>query len=301
MLHYKAQQLIRDPSVDQIIRIALEEDFGNHGDVTARITPEDCRANAVIVAREEGTVSGVLIAKEVFRRVDGSLKFSPNVDDGDRLKKGDVIATVSGWARSILAGERLALNFLQRLSGIASLTRQFVDHCEGSSAEILDTRKTTPGWRVLSKYAVACGGGTNHRMGLYDQVLIKDNHLALMGGEVGVQEAVKLAREKAPAGTLVEIEVTTLEGALAAVEAEADIVLLDNMGPENLIKTVQAVEEKCQKESLKKPALEASGGINLKTVAEFAKTGVDRISVGALTHSAKAMDIALDMDVIPQE
>jgi nicotinate-nucleotide pyrophosphorylase (carboxylating) len=301
MHSYKTQQIIRDPFVDQIIRIALEEDFGNHGDVTARITPEDCRARAEIVAREDGIISGVSLAKEVFRRVDGSLRFTPNVDDGDVLKKGTVIASVNGWARSILAGERIALNFLQRLSGIASLTRSFVDLCEGTRAEILDTRKTTPGWRSLAKYAVACGGGTNHRMGLYDQVLIKDNHLALIGGEVGVKEAVKLARERAPKGTPIEIEVTTLEGALAATDAGADIILLDNMGVEDLVKTVLAVEARVKEAELKKPALEASGGINLNTVAAVAKTGVDRISVGALTHSSPALDIALDMDVIPQD
>jgi nicotinate-nucleotide pyrophosphorylase (carboxylating) len=301
MHSYKTQQLIRDPFVDQIIRISLEEDFGNHGDITARITPEDCRAQAQIVAREAGVISGVLLAKEVFRRVDGSLRFSPNVDDGDVLKKGEIIASLNGWARSILAGERVALNFLQRLSGIATITRQYVDLCQGTKAKVLDTRKTTPGWRSLAKYAVACGGGSNHRMGLYDQVLIKDNHLALMGGEVGIEEAVAMSRERAPKGTLIEIEVTTLEGALAATRAKADIVLLDNMGVEDLIKAVQAVATLASSEKLEKPALEASGGINLSTIAAVAKTGVERISVGALTHSAPALDIALDMDVIAQD
>ena len=188
------------------------------------------------------------------------------------------------------------LNFIQRLSGIATATRLFVDRIEGTSARIYDTRKTTPGWRLLSKYAVRCGGGVNHRMGLYDQVLVKDNHLALFGGEPGgIPRVVEAARLSAPPGTPVEVEVTTIEGALVATRAGADIILLDNMKVADMARAVREVAALAG--SGKRPSLEASGGITLDTVRAVAGTGVDRISVGWITHSAPALDLALDLDL----
>lgn len=294
------KDIVSNKVVNSIIDLSLEEDFGPAGDVTAPIAPDNRQSTAVIVAREDGIVCGLPIAKEVFRRVDASLRFRQSCDDGDSVKAGDALATLKGSAHSILAGERTALNFMQRLSGISTLTRQYVDAVSGTEAKVLDTRKTLPGWRLLSKYAVHCGGGTNHRMGLYDQILIKDNHLALLGGEVGVKEAVEAAFDVAKEGILIEIEVTTMEGALAAAMAGAHIVLLDNMSVEDMRQTVIAVEQACKVAGKDKPQLEASGGITLETIAEVAKTGVERISSGALTHSAKAMDIALDMDLKPK-
>jgi nicotinate-nucleotide pyrophosphorylase (carboxylating) len=224
----------------------------------------------------------------VCAAVDPALAFAPNVEDGARLDRGTALATVAGPLRSILAAERTALNFLQRLSGVASLTRKYADAVAGTRAAVLDTRKTTPGWRLLEKYAVRTGGGTNHRVGLYDGVLIKDNHLAGLGGDV--RRAVGLARA-APgnAGLAVEVEVDTLELLEHALAARADIVLLDNMTPEQM-RTAVARRDAVSPGT----KLEASGGINLSTIAAVAATGVDRISVGALTHSAPALDIALD-------
>ena len=205
-----------------------------------------------------------------------------------------MVAEIKGRARGVLAAERLLLNLLQRLGGVATATRRFADAIQGTTARVLDTRKTTPGWRLLEKYAVRTGGGVNHRFGLYDQVLLKDNHLALLGGETRLGEVVARAREAAPPGTPVEIEVTTQEGALEASRAGAEIVLLDNMDPPTLAVTVEKVRHDAHARGAEPPLLEASGGIDLETIAGFAQTGVDRISTGWITHSSPALDVALD-------
>jgi nicotinate-nucleotide pyrophosphorylase (carboxylating) len=271
-----------------LIDLALAEDLGDDGDVTSRATiSERLRGKAAFVARAPGVLAGIEAAEQVFqRRVDPKVEFQVQRADGYRLAKGETFATVEGPMRSILMGERTALNFLQRLSGVATLTRQFVDAISGLSAKILDTRKTTPGWRRLEKYAVRVGGGTNHRVGLYDMVLIKDNHLAAVGSDITA--AIRHAREQFPKLGL-EVEVESLAQLEVALAARPDIVLLDNM-------SVEQMREAVARRNAIAPAvrLEASGGVNLQTVRAIAETGVDRISVGALTHSAKAMDIALD-------
>jgi len=267
----------------KLIAEALREDIGS-GDITTNaIISKDQKAKAIIVAKEAGVIAGLPIAGEVFRQIDRRIKFLPKVQDGAKVKKGKVVATVSGPARGILTGERVALNFLQRLSGVASLTRRFalrISHY-GSRVKILDTRKTTPGLRALEKYAVKCGGGTNHRMGLYDAVLIKDNHIAMAGGMGKAIRSVKSLKD-------IEVEAKTIAQVKRAIKAGADKILLDNMSLKNLRKAVKL----CRKA---KVWCEASGGVNLKTVRQIAKTGVNAISIGALTHSAKALDISLDL------
>ncbi|MFO0799392.1 MAG: carboxylating nicotinate-nucleotide diphosphorylase [Gemmataceae bacterium] len=270
-----------------LVALALAEDLGDIGDRTsAALIPAEQPGRAAFVARTAGVAAGLPAAALVCAAVDPALTFTPALADGTRLARGDVLATVAGPLRSVLAAERTALNFLQRLSGVASLTRRYVDAVAGTRAAVLDTRKTTPGWRLLEKYAVRAGGGTNHRVGLYDGVLIKDNHLAGLGGDV--LRAVELARA-ANAGLPIEVEVDTLGQLEHALAVKADIVLLDNMPPDVMRAAVarrDAVSPGTR--------LEASGGITLDTVAAAAATGVDRISVGALTHSAPALDIALD-------
>ncbi|MBA4188780.1 MAG: nicotinate-nucleotide diphosphorylase (carboxylating) [Planctomycetaceae bacterium] len=273
----------------RLIDLALAEDFGTTGDRTSLATiPATTVSRAAFVARSPGVVAGLPAAEMVCAAVDPKLTFKINTPDGSRLDRGTLLATVSGPLQSILAAERTALNFLQRLSGVASLTRKFVDAATGFRAKMLDTRKTTPGWRLLEKYAVRCGGGANHRIGLYDGILIKDNHLAGLGGDV--RRAVEAARAYPGNSTLpVEVEVDTLEQLEVALAVRADIVLLDNMSLEQLRTAVS-------RRDVVAPGvlLEASGGVNLDTVLGIAETGVDRISVGALTHSAPALDIGLD-------
>jgi nicotinate-nucleotide pyrophosphorylase (carboxylating) len=274
---------------DTLIRMALAEDFGDAGDRTSLATiPEATYSRAVFVARSVGVVAGLPVAARVCAAVSAELSFTPAVPDGTGTQRGTVLATVSGPLRTILAAERTALNVLQRLSGVASLTRKFVDAASGFKAKMLDTRKTTPGWRLLEKYAVRAGGGTNHRVGLYDGILIKDNHLAGIGGDV--RRAVEAARNyPGNAGLPVEVEVDTLEQLEVALGVKADIVLLDNM-------TLEQLRAAVTRRDAVAPGvlLEASGGVNLSTVRDIAATGVDRISVGALTHSAPALDIGLD-------
>lgn len=273
----------------RLVELALAEDLGTAGDRTSlALIPADKRSTAAFVARGTGVVAGLPAAALVCAAVDPSLTFTPSISDGTTLSRGVVLATVTGPLRAVLAAERTALNFLQRLSGVATLTRKYVEAVAGTKAAVLDTRKTTPGWRLLEKYAVRMGGGTNHRLGLYDGVLIKDNHLAGLGGDV--RRAVELARA-APGNTglAVEVEVDTLDQLEPALAARADIVLLDNMTPDQMRAAVarrDAVSPGTR--------LEASGGITLATIAGVAATGVDRISVGALTHSATALDIGLD-------
>ena len=276
-------------AADQLIRLALAEDLGATGDRTSLATiPESTAARAAFVTRAAGVVAGLPVVERVCRAVSAALTFTPSVSDGAATRGGLVLATVSGPLRAILAAERTALNFLQRLSGVASLTRKFVDAADGFRAKVLDTRKTTPGWRLLEKYAVRAGGGANHRIGLHDGILIKDNHLAGLGGDV--RRAVEAARTfPGNAGLPVEVEVDTLDQLEAALAVRADIVLLDNMSLEQLRAAV------ARRDAVAPGVLlEASGGVNLTTVRDIAATGVDRISAGALTHSAPALDIGLD-------
>jgi nicotinate-nucleotide pyrophosphorylase (carboxylating) len=277
-----------------LIDLALAEDLGQVGDLTASATiPSRARGAARVVARAEGVIAGLPVVAMLAERFELGPGWRALVRDGDRVAPGDEVARVAGPLRAILAMERTALNFLQRLGGIATLSARFVAEVAGTKAVILDTRKTTPGWRALEKYAVRCGGGTNHRFGLYDAVLIKDNHLAwLESGGDPIGRAVKLAREGAPKGTkFIEVEVDTLEQFDRALEVGPDIILVDNLGPEKLAEAVRRRDERA-------PGilLEASGGVTLATVRALAETGVDRISVGALTHSAPALDIGLDFD-----
>jgi nicotinate-nucleotide pyrophosphorylase (carboxylating) len=273
----------------RLIELALAEDLDSAGDVTSLATiPADLSGRAVVIARAAGVIAGLPVAALVCAAVDPALTFTAVVEDGTPVEPRAELATMAGPMRSILTVERTALNFLQRLSGVASLTRRYVDTVAGKS-RVLDTRKTTPGWRLLEKYAVRFGGGHNHRVGLYDGVLIKDNHLAALGGgPAAVPRAVEAARRDAP-GLPVEVEVETWEQFEAALSCRPDIVLLDNMPPDLMSRCVRRRDELAPG-----VLLEASGGVNLRSIAAFAATGVDRISVGALTHSTAALDIALD-------
>ncbi len=281
-------------AVVRLIELALEEDLQDVGDVTGRVVPEGSGCRGAVVFREAGVLAGLPLAARVLRRLAPGATLTPLHRDGDAVEQGAEVARLEGPARGILAAERTLLNFMQRLSGTATVTRQFVDAVAGTGAKVLDTRKTCPGWRLLEKYAVRAGGGVNHRFGLYDQVLIKDNHLAVWGGEPAIPQVVARAREVAPAGTPVEVEVTPLAGALAAAQAGADIVLLDNFRPADLAAAARAVRAEASARGATPPQLEASGGISLETARAYAETGVDRISTGWMTHSARALDIALD-------
>jgi nicotinate-nucleotide pyrophosphorylase (carboxylating) len=253
--------------------------------VTSALTlPAGARLEAVIEARQDLVVCGLWLAQEVFSRVDPSIVASAECRDGVVVKAGDALLRLAGPARGVLAAERTALNFLGRLCGVATLTRRFVEAVAGTGAAIVDTRKTLPGWRVLDKYAVAVGGGTNHRAGLYDAVLIKDNHIAAAGG---VSAAVEPARRGAPAHLWIQVEVESAEQAEAALAAGADALLLDNRSPQELNDLVASLGERA--------VLEASGGVTLENVRQVAESGVQRISVGALTHSAPGADVALEV------
>jgi len=270
--------------VRMMVREALEEDYAFRDVTTAATVLSNRRARATIVARQEGVLAGVPFALEAFRILDPSVTIRVDVDDGTRVHPGLALFYISGHARGMLSAERVALNFMQRLSGIASLTRRFVDAVAGTGVSILDTRKTTPGWRRLEKYAVRAGGGMNHRMDLFSAVLIKDNHLVAVDGDIAL--AVRRTRDLAPPGTRVEVECDRPEQVDAAVAAGADIILLDNMAIPML--------QECVRRVAGRATLEASGGISLATVRGIAETGVDWISVGALTHSAPALDLGLD-------
>lgn len=270
--------------LDRVVREALDEDDAFNDLTTNATVRSDRKARASLVAREAGVVAGVPLAIEAFRQLDSRVSIRVDVEDGTVVAPGQTVLFLSGHARSLLSAERVALNFMQRLSGIASLTRQFVDKVHGTNCQILDTRKTTPGWRRLEKYAVRAGGGVNHRFDLASAILIKDNHLAALDGDVNA--AVQRARELAPMGVQVEVECDRVAQVHDALAAGADIILLDNMSLDELREAVQVVNGRAQ--------LEASGGVTLDTVASVAATGVDRISVGALTHSPRAMDLALE-------
>ena len=266
--------------ISRIVKLALEEDIGS-GDITTNATvPEGHVSTAVVRAKEECVVCGLNVAEEVFRQLDGDVKFTKLRKDGETAGKGEAIAEISGRTRAILTGERTALNFLQRMSGIATKTKNMLHLIEGTNAKLLDTRKTTPGLRVLEKYAVVCGGGTNHRMGLYDQVLIKDNHISV----AGIRRAVELTRKT---GKRVEIEVKTSDQISEALEAGADIIMLDNMPLDDIKKSIKMIGSKA--------IVEVSGGVSEKTIRDIAEAGADWISVGALTHSVRSVDISIDM------
>ena len=276
------------PSAIDVIRRALAEDIGP-GDITSEcFISADHRSNARIIAKEYGVLAGIEIAREVFRQVDDSIEVEARKQDGDAIAPGDIILTAAGPTRALLSAERTALNFLQRLSGIATLTRRFVDNVAGTKAVILDTRKTTPGLREFERLAVRAGGGVNHRFGLFDRVLAKDNHLAITGDSAGLQRAIDEAKKRAP-DILVEIEADTLEQVrLLCGLRGIDIILLDNMSNDQLRDAVQI-------RGNQQIVLEASGGVNLDTVAAIAATGIDQISVGALTHSARAIDLSMEI------
>ena len=272
--------------VDKAVAESLAEDLGLGGDITTQATVAiGTRAGAVIAAREAGTIAGVQLAEAAFKTLDPFTQFEVFVGDGSRIEAGGVIARVSGEARTLLTAERTALNFLGHLSGIATLTARYVAEVAGTKARIIDTRKTTPGMRALQKFAVRCGGGINHRFGLFDAVLIKDNHIVASGG---IAAALERARARVGHMVKVEIEVTNLDELDDALQLDPDALLLDNMP----LATLQAAV----KEVAGRIVTEASGGVNLGTVRAIAETGVDLISVGALTHSAPVLDIGLDFD-----
>ena len=280
------EPLSRD-EIERAVQAALAEDVGPGDATTLSTVPASARAHAVMVAREPIVVAGLDFAKTAFRQLSAESRCEQVTADGERISKDAVLLRVEGSARAILTAERVALNFVQRLSGVATLTAQFVDLVAGTRAQVLDTRKTTPGWRRFEKYAVACGGGRNHRFGLFDMVLIKDNHLAALAGEQpnAITAAVQRARKQFPQ-LKVEVEADTLDQVQQAVNAGADIILLDNMAPAELRAAVERVGGRAK--------TEASGGVSLASVRIIAETGVDFISVGALTHSARAVDIGLD-------
>jgi nicotinate-nucleotide pyrophosphorylase (carboxylating) len=271
--------------IRKLVVRALEEDIG-HGDVTTRsVVPAEATSKGVIVTRRAGVVAGLEVAAVVFAEVEPAIEFRARAQDGAAVVEGERVAEVAGPSRGVLSAERTALNFLQRMSGIATLTRAYVRAVEGTRARILDTRKTAPGLRCLDKWAVALGGGGNHRFGLYDGILIKDNHLRAAGG---VAAAVAAARRSALHALKIQVEVETLEQVRAALEAGAEALLLDNMSLTDMRRAVEAARGRA--------TCEASGGVTLDNVHATAETGVDFISVGALTHSAAALDIALDLE-----
>ncbi|MCG8348045.1 MAG: carboxylating nicotinate-nucleotide diphosphorylase [Chloroflexales bacterium] len=276
--------------IRSIVELALREDCGQGDLTTLAVIPATAQVEVQAVMREAGVAAGLPVFAAVFAAVDPSLVVTPRVAEGATVAAGTTIAQIAGNARSILTGERVALNFIQRMCGIATLTARYVAAVQGTAAHILDTRKTTPGLRVLEKYAVRMGGGRNHRFGLYDGVMLKDNHLAVLAAQ-GVDLSEAIRRAKAAVGPMVriEVEVETVEAAQQAAAAGADMILLDNMPPDMMRAAIQLINGQAQ--------CEASGGISLETVRAVAETGVDYISVGALTHSARALDIGLDMRI----
>ena len=279
-----------EPDIRALIDLALAEDIGT-GDITSLATvPADRTATAVMLAKDVGVLSGIDVAREVFRTVDPSLEFEALKQNGDEIADREDIAVVKGNARSILTGERVALNFVQRLSGVATITASYAAAVAGSNTSIVDTRKTTPGMRLLEKRAVMDGGGRNHRFGLADGVLIKDNHLAAIGGPNRIADAIAAARNRAPHTLKVEVEVTSLAELRQALDANADIVMLDNMDTPTMAEAISI-----RNEYGTSTLLEASGGITLERLPELAAIGIDLISAGALTHSAPSLDISLDI------
>lgn len=290
-------------AVKAIIQAALKEDIGARDLTVSALIPRDQQAKAEIVTHREGVIAGLPVAEAVFGLIDPKIRFQPLVKEGEKVYADKVIAFMEGPARGILSAERTALNFLGHLSGIATATALFTERIKGTQAKILDTRKTTPGLRQLEKYAVAVGGGVNHRMGLFDGVLIKENHLRMVShrtaGAFGhlsaVEESVRLARQQSLKNTVIEIEVTTLDEFRKALAASADIILLDNMCLNDIEEAVRIRNALFRSRKEKRILLEVSGGITISNVRAVALSGVDRISVGALTHSAPSLDMALEI------
>lgn len=277
-------------AVSNLLRLAWAEDLGTIGDITSQaMIPPDLPGKAVIIAKESGVIAGLPILPCVFSSISTGTSLEVLSEDGLLINQGSTLAIIHGPMRAILAGERIALNFLQRLSGIATYTKKFVDQLEGTTCQLLDTRKTTPGWRVLEKYAVRCGGGSNHRMGLFDAVMIKNNHLAVMRRQgLSLTDVVSKVRSEVTLPSLIEIEVETLEQLDAILRVSPDRVLLDNMTIDQLNDSVHL-----RNQIAPEVKLEASGGVTLANIRDIALTGVDFVSVGALTHSAPALDICL--------
>jgi nicotinate-nucleotide pyrophosphorylase (carboxylating) len=274
-------------SAFDLIDAALAEDVGPGDFSTLWTVPAERRAEARIVAKSPGVIAGAEVAAEVFRRVDPSLQVTVDAVDGTAVQPGDVAMTLRGSARSILTAERTALNFMQRLSGVATVTRRYVRAVQGTGARVIDTRKTTPGMRALEKAAVVAGGGTNHRFGLHDMVMIKDNHIAAAGGITAAVDAVRRRNDR---GLKVEVETTTLDQVREALAAGADRIMFDNMSWPLMHEAVELVRA-----ADPRPETEASGGITLETIHAYAETGVDFISIGALTHSAPSLDLSLQL------
>ena len=271
-------------AIRDLLEMALREDIGI-GDVTSdSVVPADVMAVGTILSKVDGIVAGLDVASEIFRMLNPDINFERFVSDGDQVRPGQNIAAAKGPARWMLTAERTVLNFLQRLSGIATMTSRYVQAASGHHATIIDTRKTTPGWRALEKYAVRVGGGRNHRFGLYDAVLIKDNHIAAVGG---ITNAVKRAREQIPHTMTIEVEVEDMDQVRKAMKSGADIIMLDNMDANMMAEAVRLIDGKA--------LVEASGGVTLEDIPAIAATGVDLISVGALTHSATSLDISMNM------
>lgn len=264
---------------------ALEEDIGPKDITTSALIPEDLEARGLIIAKEDLVLAGIRVASECFRTLDPEIIFKGRFRDGDSIKAGRIVAEIKGKARAILMGERVALNFLQRLSGIATLTAKYVERIKGTKVRIVDTRKTTPGLRVLEKYAVRMGGGFNHRFGLYDSVLVKDNHIALSGS---VRKALEKVKKETPHTTRIEVETKNIKEVKDALSVGVDIIMLDNMDLDTIRKAVKLIKGRA--------LIEASGNINLQNVREIAETGVNLISIGAITHSAVAVDISLKLE-----
>ncbi len=268
-------------NLDPIIASGMEEDVKD-GDITTNlIIPAESRKKAVLIAKAEGIIAGLPVAEAVFKKLDPSIEFNPNVNDGEKVTPGQQICSITGSFRALLTGERLALNFLQRMSGIATETALYVEAVKTFGTKILDTRKTVPGLRLLDKYAVKAGGGTNHRIGLYDMVMIKDNHISVAGS---ISKAVEAIKPNIPPEIKIEVETTNIDEVKEALNAGADIIMLDNMDNETMKKAVAMIGGKVK--------VEASGNMTLERVREVAATGVDYISIGALTHSVKALDIS---------
>jgi nicotinate-nucleotide pyrophosphorylase (carboxylating) len=280
---------LTEKQLDKVIDLALAED-APQGDISSEaLIPPDLSSKARLLVKESGVLAGIEVAENVFRRVDSRLQYEVLIKDGNAIKPGDIVAIVSGSVISILKAERTALNFLQRLSGIASLTARYVAETRSTKAEIYDTRKTTPGLRSLEKYAVRMGGGQNHRLNLSDAVLIKDNHIAaLRATGINMEDIITRARQNVPSSVTIEVEVTSTAEASQALKAGADIIMLDNMSIDDMRRVVELAAGRAR--------IEASGGITLDNVRQVAMTGVDIISVGALTHSYRSLDISLELE-----
>jgi len=287
-----------------LVKYALSEDVGTGDVTTLNAVPSNVGARAAIVAKQPGVVSGIDIAAMTFREVDASLKFKSTVKDGQEVPAGAAIATVSGSAASVMTAERTALNFLMRLSGVATLTREYVNAIAGTGATILDTRKTTPGLRILEKYAVLCGGGQNHRLALWDMYLVKDNHIRAARGLTNAIDRIQRTRRD----LLLEVEVESLDQLHEALRPEVDRILVDNQTPAVVKRCVEEVDRwyaanppdhpRVRDGARRWPEVEVSGGLNLKTIRVYAETGVDYLSVGALTHSAPALDLSLEIEEV---